>query len=80
MGAKIALAGCTAFVDGSGGMHGAELVSRDLRGGAGLVVAALGAKGQSTVSGVHYIDRGYEDLPALFRALGARAERRTVED
>ena len=80
MGAKIALAGCTAFVDGSGGMHGADLVSRDLRGGAGLVVAALGAKGQSTVSGVHYIDRGYEDLPALFRALGARAERRTVED
>lgn len=80
MGAKIALAGCTAFVDGSGGMHGAELVSRDLRGGAGLVVAALGAKGQSTVSGVHYIDRGYEDLPALFRTLGARAERRTAED
>lgn len=75
MGAGIALAGNTAFVDGSAGMHGAEVAARDLRGGAGLVVAALGAKGRSTVSGVRYIDRGYEDLSALFGVLGASVVR-----
>ena len=76
MGAKIALVGGTAYIDGSAGMHGAELSACDLRGGAGLVVAALGAKGRSSISGTVYIDRGYEDIEGLFSSLGADISRR----
>ena len=76
MGAKIALVGGTAYIDGSAGMHGAELSACDLRGGAGLVVAALGAKGRSSISGTVYIDRGYEDIEGLFSSLGADITRR----
>ena len=78
MGARIALAGNTAFVDGSEGMHGAALSAADLRGGAGLVVAALGARGESTVDGLRYIDRGYEKIENLFSALGGKTSRITV--
>lgn len=78
MGARIALAGNTAFVDGSGGMRGAELRAADLRGGAGLVVAALGAEGRSTVSGVRYIDRGYERIEEVFSSLGGKIARVTA--
>lgn len=78
MGARIALAGNTAFVDGSEGMHGAALSAADLRGGAGLVVAALGARGESTVDGLRYIDRGYEKIENLFSALGGKISRITV--
>ena len=78
MGAKIALAGNTAFVDGSAGMHGAELRAADLRGGAGLVVAALGAEGESSVSGVRYIDRGYENIEETFRNLGGNISLESV--
>lgn len=75
MGARIALAGNTAFIDGSEGMFGAKLSASDLRGGAGLVVAALGAKGESTVTGLRYIDRGYEKLEHIFSSLGGKITR-----
>lgn len=75
MGAEIAVAGCTAYIDGSKGMHGAEVVASDLRGGAGLTVAALGAKGESVISGLRYIDRGYERIEELFSSLGGRVRR-----
>ena len=44
--------------------------AQDLRGGAGLVVAALAAKGPSIVRDAEYVRRGYEDIAALFTALG----------
>ena len=75
MGAEIAVAGCTAYIDGSKGMHGAEVAASDLRGGAGLTVAALGAKGESVISGLRYIDRGYERIEELFSSLGGRVRR-----
>lgn len=75
MGADIALAGNTAFVDGSRGMHGANLCASDLRGGAGLLVAALGADGESTLEGVRYIDRGYENIEEIFALLGGKIAR-----
>ncbi len=70
MGADISVNGNTASVRGQC-LFGAELCARDLRGGAGLVVAALGAEGTSAVRGVEHINRGYVDLAAELSSLGA---------
>ena len=51
---------------------GASMEARELRGGAALVVAALGAKGESRISGRRFIDRGYENICRDLRELGAR--------
>lgn len=80
MGARIAVVGNTAFVDGSEGMRGARLEAADLRGGAGLAVAALGAEGESVLSGVRFIDRGYESMEKLFSSLGAKITRERVPE
>ena len=50
---------------------GQEVTALDLRGGAALVVAALGAKGRSVISRCELLERGYEDLPRKLRGLGA---------
>ena len=50
-------------------------MASDLRGGAALVVAALGAEGITTVTGLHHIDRGYADLAGDLAALGAQIVR-----
>ena len=47
----------------------------DLRGGAALVVAALGAEGRSRITGLHHIDRGYWNLDRALRGLGAEIRR-----
>lgn len=70
MGADIQLAGRVAVVTGSR-LHGAAVRSTDLRGGAALVVAALGAEGVSRVSGLSHIRRGYQGLDDSLSALGA---------
>ena len=71
MGADIQIAGRAAMVSGVGMLHGAGLRSPDLRGGAALVVAALGAEGASQVSELRHIRRGDQDLDKNLRALGA---------
>ena len=70
MGADIQLAGRVAVVTGRR-LHGAAVRSTDLRGGAALVVAALGAEGVSRVSGLSHIRRGYQGLDDSLSALGA---------
>lgn len=70
MGADIQLAGRVAVVTGSR-LHGTAVRSTDLRGGAALVVAALGAEGVSRVSGLSHIRRGYQGLDDSLSALGA---------
>ena len=72
MGADIQVAGRVAVVTGVGKLHGAAVRSTDLRGGAALVVAGLGAEGVTTVSGLRHIRRGYDGLDRGLRALGAR--------
>ena len=59
-------------VKGMPRLSGAEMEARELRGGAALVVAALGAKGESRISGRRFIDRGYENICRDLRELGAR--------
>ena len=71
MGADIRTEGRVAVVCGLERLHGAEVVATDLRGGAALVTAGLAAEGITTVQGVGHIHRGYEELPAHLRALGA---------
>lgn len=62
MGADIRVEGRVAVVYGVPRLHGAQVRATDLRGGAALAVAALGAEGRSELTGVHHIDRGYQSL------------------
>ncbi len=70
MGADIIQDGRVAIIKGQK-LSGAHIRAMDLRGGAALAVAALGADGQSVLEGIHYIDRGYVDLCNMLKELGA---------
>jgi len=63
-------------VNGVCKLHGAKVSAKDLRGGASLVVAALGATGKSVVKNIHFIDRGYENLEVQLARLGAKIQRK----
>ena len=71
MGADIQIAGRAAMVSGVGRLHGAAVRSTDLRGGAALVVAGLGAEGVTQVGELRHIRRGYQALDKNLSALGA---------
>lgn len=71
MGADIRVEGKVAVVYGVPRLHGGNVKASDLRGGAALVVAALGAEGPSEITGLHHVDRGYHDLDGALRSLGA---------
>ena len=75
MGADIHVEGRVAVVYGVPALHGAQVQATDLRGGAALVVAALGAEGESRITGLHHIDRGYQDLVGDLTLLGADIRR-----
>ena len=62
MGADVRVEGRVAVVTGVSQLKGAPVHAPDLRGGAALVVAALGAEGESVITGLRHIDRGYADL------------------
>jgi UDP-N-acetylglucosamine 1-carboxyvinyltransferase len=72
MGAQIRVEGRTAVIEGVSRLSGAHVTATDLRAGASLVIAGLVAEGQTTVGGLHHIDRGYDELVEKFRNLGAR--------
>ena len=69
MGADIRVEGRVAVVCGVPRLHGSAVRAADLRGGAALAVAALGAEGDSVLTGLHHIDRGYARLEDDLRAL-----------
>ncbi len=75
MGARIDIKGSFACIKGVSKLNAADVSACDLRCGAALCLAALGAEGTSYISGTHYIDRGYENLCDGLRSLGAKAER-----
>ena len=75
MGANIQLEEQKAVVLGNAFLHGAQVAAKDLRGGAALVVAALGAQGESEITGLQYMDRGYESMEADLACLGAQIRR-----
>ncbi len=75
MGADIKVERDTAIIRGVPELTGAPVEATDLRAGAALVLAALTAKGETEISGVELIDRGYEHLDEKLRQLGADIER-----
>lgn len=79
MGANIRVMDRIAIVEGVDKLTGCRVHATDLRAGAALVVAALGCEGVAEISGVRYIDRGYEGMEAKLRALGADIERVKME-
>jgi len=78
MGANIQVDDKTAVVEGVEYLTGAPVQAYDLRAGAAMVIAALAARGQSKISGVQYIERGYEDIVEKLRGIGA--DIRAVEE
>ena len=80
MGADIRVEGRVAAVSGVGQLHGAPVRADDLRGGAALVVAALAACGESRVTGLRHVDRGYCGLEEGLRGLGAEIRRTAFEN
>ncbi len=75
MGADIKVDGPTAVIRGVSCLSGASVMASDLRAGAGLVMGALSAHGQSEVLRIYHIDRGYEKLEEKLVKLGAQIER-----
>ena len=75
MGADIKTEGRAAFVTGVKKLCGSRVCATDLRGGGALVCAALAAQGQSIVTGLHHIDRGYEKIEENLRLIGADIRR-----
>ena len=77
LGGRVFVAGRVLHVAPCAGLRGAALEAPDLRGGAALVLAALAARGQSCLTGVEYLDRGYADFTEILAGLGARIARET---
>ncbi len=75
MGAKVNIEGKTAIVKGVKRLHGANVESTDLRGGASLMMAAISARGTTKIRKVGYILRGYENLDQKLNVLGANITR-----
>ena len=75
MGADIKVENRVAVVNGVKKLYGAEVRARDLRGAAALVTAALAAEGETTIDGICYLDRGYEDFELVLGSLGADIKR-----
>lgn len=79
MGAQITDQGKSAIFEGVKELYGAPVEATDLRAGAALIIAAIAAKGESTLTNLVHIDRGYENIEEKFRKIGANIQRVTEE-
>ena len=79
LGADIRMDGNTAVIHPAGGLSGASVMATDLRASAALILAGLVAEGETLVTRVYHIDRGYEAIVRKLRAVGADVERVRVE-
>jgi UDP-N-acetylglucosamine 1-carboxyvinyltransferase len=75
MGADITVDGRTAMVTGKPSLLSAQVMATDLRASVCLVLAGLATKGETIVSRIYHLDRGYADLEAKLGACGAQLER-----
>tara|TARA_B100000579_G_scaffold368288_1_gene329123 strand:- start:371 stop:1633 length:1263 start_codon:yes stop_codon:yes gene_type:complete len=75
MGAKIVTKTNKAFIEGNIIFKSAELMATDLRASVSLILAALSAKGKSTINRIYHLDRGYEEIEKKLRKVGARIKR-----
>ena len=79
LGALVTVDGRTAVVEGGKALSGADVEATDLRAGAALVTAALAAEGETIITNIKYIDRGYEYIENKLSALGADIKRVQTE-
>lgn len=75
LGADIAIEGPSAIVKGGRKLSGAPVMASDLRASAALVIGGLVARGKTVVKRIYHLDRGYENMDAKLKKLGARIER-----
>jgi UDP-N-acetylglucosamine 1-carboxyvinyltransferase len=75
LGARIKLEGDTAIVTGADHLEGAPVMATDLRASVSLVIAALAARGETTINRVYHLDRGFERLEKKLSGCGAQIER-----
>jgi UDP-N-acetylglucosamine 1-carboxyvinyltransferase len=75
MGAKVNVHGASAIVRGVAKLSGAPVMATDLRASVSLILAGLAAEGETVVSRVYHLDRGYERLEEKLGACGARIDR-----
>ena len=80
MGAEISVDGKLAVIEGVEQLEGAPVKATDLRAGAAMIVAALGAKGTTQIEDIRHIERGYEDVVEKFAAIGADIKRVYTDD
>lgn len=71
MGARLRVEGRTAIVEGVDSLYGAPVEATDIRAGAALILAGLGAVGETTIYGLEHVERGYEHLEQKLLGLGA---------
>ena len=77
MGAKIVIKGSKAYISGNIKLKSAELMATDLRASVCLILAALIAKGKSTINRIYHLDRGYESIEKKLRKIGAKIKRKS---
>ena len=75
MGANITVKGNSAIIRGVDGLKGAEVMATDLRASVAMVLAGLVADGETTISRIYHLDRGYENIVEKLTAVGAKIER-----
>jgi UDP-N-acetylglucosamine 1-carboxyvinyltransferase len=75
LGAKIQIDGKVAVVEGIDRLSGATVMATDLRASASLVIAGLVAEGETIVDRIYHLDRGYDQMEAKLRGIGADIER-----
>ncbi len=80
MGARIAIEGASAIIEGVPRLSGAPVMASDLRASAALILAALAAEGESWIQRIYHIDRGYEHIDAKLRQAGADIIRVNAEE
>ena len=78
MGAEIVIEGRTAVVKGVPKLSGAPVMATDLRASASLILAGLAAEGQTVISRIYHLDRGYDNIEQKLSALGADIKRITT--
>ena len=75
LGAKISIKDSTAIIEGNTNFSGSEVMSSDLRASAALVLAGIVSKGQTTISRIYHLDRGYEKIENKLKKIGVRIKR-----
>jgi UDP-N-acetylglucosamine 1-carboxyvinyltransferase len=72
MGANVKIEGRTAIIEGVDKLTGTQVKATDLRAGASLIISGLVAEGETEITDIEHIDRGYENIVEKFQALGVK--------